>query len=91
MVVIGTPGVNSEDGSSRAARCVSLRLSVYACGATVVLIHRQKADSNPATRKTGRQIRRRLSPAIRIEISSLSAERRPKVSRTAVSTPHGTV
>ena len=66
-------------------------ISACARGATVVLIQRLKATNSAAMKNTGRQIRHILIPAMRRETSSLSAERRPKTSKTEVRKPQGIV
>ncbi len=55
----------------------------FACGAISAFSQKQNPDSMAATTKTGRAMRGRLWPDMRMARISLSAERRPKTSMTA--------
>ena len=86
-----SPAVNNDCGLLRAIVTIELRIASRARGATVVLIQNVKALRTRATPRTGRQTRSRLVPQARKATISLSADIRPKTSRTAVRNAHGTV
>ena len=70
-------------GSSFTASSSRVLTLAFACGATSAFSQKLNAESAAATTKTGRAMRGRLCPDMRMDRISLSAERRPKTSMMA--------